>query len=396
MSIFRLIHSHQDVSRIELAKRTGLSEATLSGIVRRLIKRGLVVEFGKGPTRLGRKPVSLRVCDNVAYFVGVDLGWDCVVAVITDLVGKIVHQVEIETRMEEGRDSVLQRTCTTIRKALHDCHLPKRVIKGIGMSHAGVIDTQNGVVLSYHRPGQMAGWKNLPLKAIVEREFGLPTAVDDHTRMMAVAENYFGNAVGANDFIFVQVSRGIGLSIVINGEIYRGPGGFAGEFGHMTMDENGPLCFCGNNGCLETMSSCTSIIETVRRAILKGVDSAVMDLAERDPDRISIEMVSRAATENDTLASRVLNEGITHLGVALSNVVNLLSPRIVILGGLLFNQAGALLLEPLRRVIKQRAFEKSVNEIQFVISSLGSNAAAMGSARLISEKMLEHVYQERL
>jgi predicted NBD/HSP70 family sugar kinase len=290
----------------------------------------------------------------------------------------------------------VQTTCAIVRKALQDCRLPKSAIKGIGLSHSGVIDTQNGVVLSYPRPGHMSDWKNLPLKAIVEREFGLPTAVDDHTRMMAVAEKYFGMGAGVDDFIFVQVSKGIGLTVVIDGEFYRGPGGVAGEFGHMTMDENGQLCCCGNDGCLETVASCTAIIETVRRAILKGVDSAVIGLAQGNLDQISIEMVARAAMENDTLAFRVLNEGITHIGVALSSVVNLLSPRVVILGGLLFNHAGSLLLEPLRRIIIQRRLDKSANEIQFMISSLGGNAAAIGSARLISEKIVEHIYQESL
>lgn len=395
MSIFQLIHRHKDIARIDLAKRTGLSEATLSGIVRGLIKKGLVIESGKGSTALGRKPVSLRVCADTAYFLGVDLEWDSVTVVVTNSLEEVVYQVETPTKMMEGRDAVLRRTCKIIAEALQDCRVPKGVIKGIGLAHPGVIDTQNGVVLSYPRPGQMTEWKNVSLKGMLETEFGLPAAIDDHTRMMAVAEKCFGMGASLNDFLFVSVGWGIGATIFINGEAYRGADGFAGELGHMSLDEDGPLCFCGSQGCVETISSGTAIIETVRRAILKGVDSTVSDLAEGALDRISIEMVCRAAMEKDKLASRVLEEAVVHIGAAISSVINLLNPRTIILGGLLFRHAGPLLLEPLRQVVSHRAMEKSAHQIRFMVSELGSNSAAVGSARLISEKVLDRVYEER-
>jgi predicted NBD/HSP70 family sugar kinase len=396
LGILRLIHAEPKISRIELARQTGLSAALVGGVVGRLVGKGLVVETGPGSTRVGRKPVALSLRNDIAYLVGVDVGSFLLRVVITDFLGRSICATETETRMAEGRSRVLQRTFETIRKTIQDSRLPDSALKGIGIAHSGVIDAERGVVLSFPRPGQMTEWKNVSLKQLVEEEFGLPALLDDSTRMMAIAENCLRQDRKLRDFLFISVSTGIGAAIFVDGTLYRGPGGFAGEFGHMTVDENGPLCCCGNYGCLEALASGGAIIQSVRTAIQKGVDSKVRDLTKEDLDRISMEIVTRAAAENDGLACRVLHDAVSHIAVALADVVNLLSPRVIILGGPLFRLAPQLITEPLMRVVKQRAFEKSANEIRLEVSSLGSEAAALGAARLIAEAILERVYLERV
>jgi predicted NBD/HSP70 family sugar kinase len=162
----------------------------------------------------------------------------------------------------------------------------------------------------------------------------------------------------------------------------------------MTVDEHGPLCCCGNYGCLETLASCAAIIQSVKSAIEKGVDSKVRELAQGDMNRISIEMIGQAAMQNDSLSFRVLHEAVSHIAIALADVVNLLNPHVLIFGGALFRSAPELFLEPLKRTIKQRALEKSANEVQLKISTLGSEAGAVGAGRLISEIVVERLYQE--
>jgi glucokinase len=210
-----------------------------------------------------------------------------------------------------------------------------------------------------------------------------------------VAEKYLRLGNEWKDFLYLSVSMGIGVAIYLGGALYRGPGGFAGEFGHMTVDENGPLCCCGNYGCLEALASCGAIMESIKTAIRKGVDSSVLELANHDLDRVSMEMVTRAAAEHDGLANRVLHEAVSHIGVALADVVNLLSPRLIVLGGPLFRLAPELVNEPLMRIVKQRAFEKSANAIRLQVSTLGSEAAALGASRLIAEEILESVYLQK-
>lgn len=185
---------------------------------------------------------------------------------------------------------------------------------------------------------------------------------------------------------------GIGAAFYFDGKLYRGARGTAGEFGHITVDENGPLCSCGNNGCLEAVAYCAAIIEAVHAAISLGVDSKIRHLAGGDLDQISIEFIAQAAAENDSLAFRVLQEAASYIGNGLADLVNLLNPKLIILGGALFRAAPHLLLYPLKSIIKHRALEKSSNDVQLLVSPLGSEAGALGASRLIAERTLERMY----
>ena len=204
--------------------------------------------------------------------------------------GKVIHKSQTETKISEGRTTVMDRMCKFIRLAMKESKLPKGAIKGIGIGHSGVIDSERGVVLSYPRPGQMSDWKNLPVRDIFQKEFGIPCLLEDSVRASAIAEKAYGLGKDLKDFIYTEVGIGIGSGIFLDGNLYRGAGGGAGEFGHITVDEDGPLCSCGNAGCLEAVASCSAIIQAVRRAIDKGVDSKIRDLAGGDLDRVSVEL----------------------------------------------------------------------------------------------------------
>jgi len=396
LRLLRLIHSSRKISRMELAKRTGASAASMTAIVQRLIDRGLVVETGKSETIAGRKPVSLSLRPDLGSVVGVDLGSFLLRVIVADVLGNITHKVELETRMADGRERVLSRTFAAIQKAMDHSQLPRSAFKGIGMAHSGVIDSRKGIVLCFPRPGQMTQWRNVPLRQMLESEFGMPCMLDDSARMMALAEKHFGQGQEISDFLFVEVGMGIGAALFIDGKLYRGPGGSAGELGHMTVDENGPLCSCGNNGCLEALASCAAIIQKVRAGIQQGVNSKVTELVDGHLDRISIEIVVQAARENDTLALRVLDEVVSHIGVVMADVINLLNPGVIIFGGPLFRAAHEWLLERLTHVIRQRALEKSASDVQLRVSNLGGEAAALGAARLISSEILEDLYVEKV
>lgn len=395
LRVLTLIHENHNVSRIELAKLTGGSAGAMTSVVHRLIGKGLVVESGKSTTSLGRKPVALSLRTDLGYVVGVDLGSFLTRVIVADVLGNISYKSEIETRMGEGRDGIIARAFGAVHTAINETHV-KGALKGIGMAHSGVIDTQKGIVLSFPRPGQMTQWRNVPLKDMLEQEFGVPSVLDDSARMMAVAEKHYGLGQELNDFLFIEVGMGIGASIFIDGKLYRGPGGSAGEFGHMTVDENGPLCSCGNTGCLEAMASCAAIIRAVKTAIQHGVNSKVTELVKGDLERINVEAIVQAAKENDTLSFRVLHEAISRIGVMLADVINLLNPSVVLVAGPLFRHGGDLLLDQLKDVIRRRALEKSATEAKLQISSLGSEAAALGAARLLSEQVLEQLYQEKV
>jgi predicted NBD/HSP70 family sugar kinase len=281
-----------------------------------------------------------------------------------------------------------------IDQALQDTGVPKETLAGIGISHSGVVDSSRGVVLSFPRPGQMADWKNVALRDLVEERYKVPCVVEDSVRMAALAEKQMGTATELSDFVYIRIGMGIGACIFIDGEPYRGAGGSAGEFGHMTVDENGPLCFCGNNGCLSALASGNAIIQAVTSAMQKGVQSRIQDMVENNLDRIHIEMILQSAAENDSLAFRVLNDAAVHIGVALADVINLLNPAVVIFSGPLFQTEQQLMLESIQRVIRQRALEKAANEVKLIVSNLGSDAPAIGAARFAAAKSIASMHSE--
>jgi N-acetylglucosamine repressor len=395
LEILGLIHARIALSRAELVKLTGLSAGLISAVVRRLIARDLVVESGLEPSKLGRRRVALKLCAGTAYTVGVEIGTFFLRIVVNDLAGNVCHKLETRTMLSDGFSRVMDRCFKSIEQAVNECGISKDVIAGIGIAHSGVVDSNQGVVLSFPRPGQMAEWRNVALREMVEAKFNVPCIVEDSVRMAALAEKQVGGALELPDFVYIRIGMGIGSCIFIHGEPYRGAGGSAGEFGHMTVDENGPLCYCGNNGCLSALASCSAIIQGVASAIRKGVHSRIQEMVDNDLDQINIEMILQAAVESDSLAFRVLNDASVHIGVALADVVNLLNPSVVIFSGPLFQSNPQLMLESIQRVIRQRALEKAANEVQLIVSTLGAEAPALGAARFTAAKSIAKLYAQK-
>jgi predicted NBD/HSP70 family sugar kinase len=395
LEILGLIQSRGAVSRAELVKMTGLSAGLISAVVRRLIARDLVVESGLEPSKLGRRRVALRLCPGKLYTVGVEIGTFFLRIAITDLAGNVCHKLETRTILSDGLSRVMERCFQAIDQAVSDCGVKKDAVAGIGIAHSGVVDSNQGVVLAFPRPGQMAEWRSVALREMVEERFNVPCVVEDSVRMAALVEKQVGVATDLSDFVYIRIGMGIGSCIFIDGEPYRGAGGSAGEFGHMTVDEDGPLCSCGNNGCLSALASCGAIIQGVASAIRKGVHSRIRDIVEDDFDRINIEMILEAAVENDSLAFRVLNAAAEHIGVALADVVNLLNPLVVIFSGPLFQSNPQLMLDAIQRVIRQRALEKAAQEVRLIVSTLGADAPTLGAARFAATKSIGKLYAEK-
>lgn len=394
LNVLRLIQRNPAISRVELAMESGLSSAAITGVVNSLISQGFLVEERSPSRALGRKRVSLRLRPTLGYVVGIDLGTFNLRIVVTDLNGKRVAGLQVRSEMERGREGVLERCFELMQETLKTAGIPLAEVRGIGVAFSGVIDVEQGKILSYPRPGHVEQWKNIPLKQIIEERFGIPCLLEDSSRAVATSERCLGAGQILKDFVYVDVGMGVGASIFINGEIYRGFNGSAGEFGHMTVDEDGPLCCCGSNGCLEALASCATIIDAVRAAIAKGVTSKTMEMAGNDPQKITIEMIAQAAAENDSLAFRALSEAATHIGSATADLINLLNPQAIIFGGALFRAASGLVLEQVRRVVRHRAMEKSVNDASLLVSVLDSDAGSLGVARLMAAATIGPVYHQ--
>lgn len=311
---------------------------------------------------------------------------------ITDLNGELLASLHVPTEIWRGKSGFLQRCFSAVRETLNSAGMDAHSIIGTGIAFSGVIDTENGVVLSYPRPGQVEEWRNVPLRKLAEDEFGVPCIIEDSVRAVATTERQIGLGRNLSNFVYIDVGMGAGAAIYIDGRIYRGCNGSGGEFGHVKVEENGPLCQCGGSGCLEAVASCASIIESVRTAIGKGVSSRIAEMAANNLDQITIEMIAKAAEENDSLAYRSLCEAAVFIGAASADVVNLLNPEALIFGGALFRAAGDTIIEHIRHQVRHRAMEKSLNDVTFFLSKQDSGAGAKGIASLIAARLIEPLY----
>jgi predicted NBD/HSP70 family sugar kinase len=236
---------------------------------------------------------------------------------------------------------------------------------------------------------KVTGWRDVPLKQIFEKEFGLTLILEDSARTTAIAEQRFGYGKGQTNFIFVHAGVGIGAAIFVDGGLYLGHDGVAGELGHITINETGPLCSCGNRGCLEVYASGGAIIEQVRLGIDQRGVSSLAGLAENNFGSLSIESIVSAAESHDRLCETALTDAGTHLGTALAGIVNLLNPARIVLGGTLPQAAKDLLTDPLLRSLRRRAFQRSLSRLEIDVSKLGEEAAAVGACLLAAEQILE-------
>lgn len=396
LAVFKLIQERPSISRVELAREARLSTAAITAIVSSLWDRDLLVESETPSGRVGRRRIGLRLRSELGYVVGVDLGTYNLRIAVTDLSGAPLAKRTVPTQMWLGRAAVLERCFSLIREVVAEAGIDMGRIRGIGFAFSGVIDVSAGKILSYPRPGLMESWRNVPLQKIVEDEFNVPCVLEDSVRAIAIMERTQGAGAPYNDFVYVDVGIGVGASIFINGTLYRGCNGSAGEFGHITIDEDGPLCCCGGRGCLEALASAARVIENVKAALHKGVPSKVLELAEDDPGNITIEIIATAAREGDSLAYRALSEAAAHIGAACADLVNLLNPEAIIFGGALFRAAPEILLDHLKRLVRHRALEKSVNDVVLLQAETSSDAGAMGMARIIAGAVSESVYSSRV
>ena len=390
--LLKLIQMTPAISRVELSKLSGLSSAAVTGLIGSLVTKGFLAQELSSTKAIGRKRVSLRLRSSLGCAIGIDLGTFNLRIVVTDFNGEILAGRQEKTEMWRGRAGVLERCFALVRETIAAAGVEYENILGIGLAFSGVIDVQNGRILSYPRLGQVEQWRNVPLRKIIEDEFGVPCILEDSVRAVATSEKCFGAGQLLKDFVYVDIGMGVGAAIFINGQIYRGFNGSAGEFGHMTVDENGPLCCCGSNGCLEALATCTTIVDAVKAAIEKGVGSKTLELAGFNAADITIEIIAQAAEQNDSLAYRALSEAASHIGAATSDLVNLLNPQAIIFGGALFRASPTILIEHVRRAVRHRAMEKSANDVSLLVSPLKSDAGSRGMARLVAAELVESLY----
>ncbi len=308
--------------------------------------------------------------------LAIDLGGTKIIAAIISDKGQVMAREYYLTLAEEGPQPVIARVLSAIDHVLDSRNLDLSELHSISLAAAGAIDLDKGLVtLSAHLPG----WYNIPLRDIVKDKHRANTFLINDASAAAWGEHHFGAGRGVNNLILLTLGTGIGGGVIINGKLYSGPCGSAGEIGHTTIDVNGPRCSCGNIGCLETLASGTAVAQEAIRRISQGEKSSLAEIVEGKVENITAEAVGVAAKNGDSLALEVISQSATYLGVGMVNLVNIFNPEMIIIGGGMA-QMGDLLLDTARQVVKERAFPLSAQAVRIVTAQLGDNAGVVGAA----------------
>ncbi len=360
------VRTHGALSRTEVAARTNLSQPTVSGIVGEMIEAGLLYEQSTGVSTGGRRPIYVAFNERAAYAVGVKLTEQTAIAVLTDLNASVIaqHQAQIPNHTPAAVADTIGEVVQTLRQAADE-----QPILGVGLGMAGVMDYRREVV----RYATYYGWENLPLAQMLEERLDLPVILDNDVNALAVAEHWFGAGRGVADFLALSIGRGVGLGMILNGRLYRGSAGGAGEFGHTVVEPDGPRCACGKCGCLEALIS----------------DGALAQRASTLLSRpLNIEEAVRLGLQGQPQIKELFEQAAQILGIAVANLVNILNPALVIVGGEGM-RASSLIMSSFRAALQAHSFGSLANDVRVVAEPWGDDAWARGAASLLLSEVFQ-------
>ncbi len=376
--ILNQIRQEEPISRAELAKKTSLTPPTVSNIVKELIESGFVLESKQGQSSGGRKPTMLVINSKNFYVIGLDVGPKYLRVVLTDLNGTVMNSFKKLIPSSLSNEDLLTFLIQAIREVMDHYKNELSKIIGIGIGMHGIVDVDQG--LSLYAPTLRL--QNVPIKSSLEKEFTIPVKVENDARVLALGESWFYNDTGHKNMITINVGRGIGAGIVINGNPFYGNNFIAGEVGHMIIDSDGIQCSCGNYGCLQTLATGPAMANKAIKEISNGRSSLLQKMTLNNSHNITGKLIYEAAIKGDELSKEVLKGAGIALGIGLTNIIHILNPERIVIGGGVSN-AGDFVLGSVKETIAKRALTMAAKKTDIVISKSGEYGTAVGAVALI-------------
>lgn len=368
--VINAIHRKGPISRNQLASDLGLESSTITLITRYLMEAHIIEEVGIGDSTGGRRPIFLDLNPNYGASIGVYVESVCAHLGLVDLKGRLLRRERVSFSRGSGSEDVISAMRKSIDKLAKGVNL-----LGIGIGISGFTDSQNEML--FYSP--ILGWRNVNLSRPLEREYGVPVFVENDINTFVLAELWYGAGNRFRNFICVTIGEGIGAGIVIDGRLYEGATGGAGEVGHMCIDLNGPRCRCGEKGCLEVFASNSFLLKRAQEAFLKGQGTF---------KKVTIEALQDAANKGDEVAREIFTEMSKNLGIGLKNVVNLFNPEAIILSGECV-KAYPFFGPILMKEIQKHSFPEEAKELQILPSEVGENGWLLGPATLALNPLFE-------
>lgn len=384
-TVLRYLHSSDPLSRARLASLTGLNKTTVSSLVEELFQRGLIREVGLDNSGSGRPAMLLDLDPGAGFIVGVALGVDFISAILADFVGEIRWRRLQEVDPAESQDDMIQRTLGIVKEAIEVARSNHARLLGLGIATPGTVDVDEGVLI--FSPNLQ--WHNVAYRQIFQEESGLRVFVDNDANASALAEHLFGAARQAQNFISIFAGVGVGAGLFLNGELYRGAGGFAGEIGHTNfmLEHYRRPCRCGSWGCWETSVAQDSVIERVRARLAVGRNSLVSQLMREQKAPLGLPVILQAAQAGDGQCLEALSETGALLGLGIANLVNTFNPELVVLGGPL-SEAGEYLLPPIEEAVRNTTLPEIGEQVEIALSPFGGDASVVGAVALAVDAIL--------
>ncbi|MGB9678441.1 MAG: ROK family transcriptional regulator [Thermoanaerobacteraceae bacterium] len=377
--ILNVIRKMGPISRADIAKETNLTPPTVTNIVNKLIAENIVMEYKVGESNGGRPPVLIKLNPQFMTMIIIHLSTNNLLEYTLDAElntkNRYKHSIKGLTK-----EDVLDLLLTVIENSIKQT---SSNISGIGIVVRGPVRTKEGI--SVFAPN--IGWKNMPIKSIVEDRFGIPAYIINDVRAMALGEFHIGQAKDVENMVFLKVGYGIGSAIMINGKILSGITDGAGEIGHTTIDIGGPKCSCGNYGCFEALASEKALVNLVVKSIKEGIDSIVFEMCEGILDDVTPEIIYEAAKLNDKLSINSLKTIGRYLGIGIANTINTFNPELILIGGGIV-QGKDFIEEIMIETAEKRSFENAYNACRIAFAELAYEATLIGAANIVMDEVL--------
>lgn len=375
--ILNKIRTDAPISRAQIAKETKLTPPTVSSNVKELIEQGIVIESKLGESQGGRKPTMLLINQKAFYVIGVDAGPEKIDCILVDLAGSIIQRSSSRLTTPITNEQYL----TILKDCIHTCMQSTPAIMdnmiGIGVAMHGVVEVETGTSLF----APILGLTNIPIKEELEKEFMLSVKVENDARAMALGESWFGDQGEVDSMLAVNIGHGVGAGLVIDGKLYHGAQDIAGEVGHMTIDIHGELCECGNRGCLQTFITGPALVRRAKKSLLS---------VEGENQQISGEKIYELAISGHEDFRTLLRETGEIIGIGLTNLIHIINPEKIVLGGGV-TKSGQFILPEILKTIEERALTPQAKKTKIVITSLGDDATLLGAVSLLLVELFEPV-----